>query len=78
MPVNRIAEELDEKLRQLDPERAKSLESMVRNAMDKIENEPRRSPEGWPEGYFENTAGALAAERFERAPQGDMQHRDEW
>jgi predicted transcriptional regulator len=78
MQVNRIAEELDEKLRQLDPERAKSLVSMVRDAIEQIEKEPSHSPEGWPAGYFEQTAGALAGERFERAPQGDMQCRDDW
>lgn len=29
----------------------------------------------WPAGYFEQTAGALAGENFERPPQGDLPKR---
>lgn len=64
--MNPLAEELDEKLQMLDPVRAKRLESLVREAMLRAEHEES----GWPEGYFENTAGALANEEFERPPQG--------
>ena len=32
----------------------------------------------WPPGYFEQTAGALAGEEFERAPQGTLRPRDAW
>ena len=28
--------------------------------------------QGWPPGYFERTAGALAGEPFERPPQGEL------
>jgi hypothetical protein len=35
-------------------------------------------PTTWPSGYFDQTAGALADERFERSPQGELQKRDEW
>jgi predicted DNA-binding antitoxin AbrB/MazE fold protein len=32
----------------------------------------------WPAGYFEQTAGALACEEFERPPQGDLPAREDW
>ncbi|MEX2170208.1 MAG: hypothetical protein WD851_12925 [Pirellulales bacterium] len=32
----------------------------------------------WPVAYFEQTAGALAGEEFERPPQGDLPMRDVW
>lgn len=77
--MNPIADELDEKLRTLDPPRARLLESRVRDAIDEVE----RSRSGdfdvaWPEGYFEQTAGALAGEEIERPPQGELPHRDDW
>jgi hypothetical protein len=32
----------------------------------------------WPPGYFEQTAGALADEKFERSPQGELRKREDW
>lgn len=32
----------------------------------------------WPPGYFEQTAGVLAGEDFERPPQGNFPQREEW
>jgi predicted DNA-binding antitoxin AbrB/MazE fold protein len=32
----------------------------------------------WPEGYFQQTAGAFADESFERPSQGTMRRRDDW
>jgi hypothetical protein len=32
----------------------------------------------WPIGYFEQTAGALSDEEFERPPQGNLPQRDSW
>ncbi|XZE19542.1 antitoxin family protein [Pirellulaceae bacterium SH449] len=34
--------------------------------------------DSWPEGYFQQTAGALANERFERPSQGTLPNRGEW
>ena len=77
--MNRIAQELDEKLRTLDPPRARYLESLVREALGRAErDELGDSPSGWPAGYFEQTAGALSGEDFERPPQGDLPCRDNW
>ncbi len=77
--MNRLAEELDEKLRKLEPARAQYLESLVREALDRAEqDELCDSASGWPAGYFEQTAGALAGEDFERPPQGELPRRDDW
>ena len=35
-------------------------------------------PTAWPEGYFEQTSGALAQEKLERPDQGQLPSRDEW
>jgi len=32
----------------------------------------------WPSGYFEQTAGALAGEKFERPAQGNLPTRENW
>jgi len=32
----------------------------------------------WPEGYFEQTAGAFANEPFERPPQPPFEKREDW
>ena len=32
----------------------------------------------WPVGYFDETAGKLAGEEFERPEQGDLPQRDAW
>ena len=32
----------------------------------------------WPPDYFEQTAGALADEKLERSPQGELNKREDW
>ena len=77
--MNRIAQELDEKLRTLDPPRAQYLESLVREALGRAErDELGDASSGWPAGYFDQTAGALSGEDFERPPQGELPCRDNW
>ena len=77
--MNQLAQTLDEKLRTLDPARARILESLVRDALRRAEQDQLGdTPSGWPAGYFEQTAGALAGEEFERPPQGDLPVRDDW
>ena len=36
------------------------------------------TPAGWPPHYFDQTAGALSGEAFERPPQGELPQRDHW
>lgn len=74
--MNRLAEQLDEKLRTLDPARARYLETLVREALARAEE--KQPDAAWPEGYFEQTAGALQGEHFERPPQGELPNRVEW
>jgi hypothetical protein len=77
--MNRLAQELDEKLRTLDPDRAQRLEAVVRKAIDQADQEDDGAgPSRWPDGYFEQTAGALAGEEFERPPQGELPTREDW
>jgi hypothetical protein len=64
-----IAQELNDLLNRLDPQRAKYLENLVRDALALAEGTANGQPT-WPAGYFEETAGAFAGEPFERAPQG--------
>ncbi len=77
--MNRLAQQLDEKLRALDPQRASELESRVREALQQVEQDDtndRRSD--WPLGYFDDTAGKLAGEEFQRPEQGELPQRDSW
>ena len=74
--MNQLAKELDEKLRTLDPARAQNLASRVRELLDRAGQHDSAS--GWPDGYFEQTAGACAGEEFERPPQGELTMRDAW
>lgn len=45
-----------------------------------VEFEPRlvAKSAGWPDGYFEMTAGSLAGEDFERPAQGSLPDRGDW
>ena len=45
-----------------------------------VEFEPRvvEKTGGWPDGYFEATAGAFANEPFFRADQGTLPQRGHW
>lgn len=83
MAMNRIAEELDAKLRTLDDIRAERLARMVRDAMTAIESPTKIDANlgvenGWPVGYFTNTVGMFVDERFERPEQGVAEERKKW
>lgn len=87
--MNRIAVELDEKLKSLDRQRAEALARKVREAIeqsDAAESEfanPNVDPmlgveNGWPVGYFSSTAGMFADEPFERPSQGETPEARTW
>ncbi len=77
--MNRLAQQLDEKLRTLDPVRARDLESRVRDALRQAEQDAvKNGRSGWPDGYFDETAGVLEGEAFKRPPQGELPRRDAW
>jgi len=75
-----IAQELEATLSRLDPDRAKSLEQLVRDALVLAAQgaPPKKMESSWPSGYFEATAGAFAGEIFERPPQESFPNRDVW
>ena len=50
----------------------------VAESLDGAEKNEMNSGSVWPVGYFEQTAGALAGEGFERPPQGELPSRDDW
>lgn len=77
--MTQLAEELDARLKKLDPFQARYLETLVRDALLRAE-QMAVVPSGtdWPASYFERTAGALAGEEFERPPQGEFPVRDVW
>lgn len=75
--MNKIAKMLDEKLQSLDPKLAEDLASTVLEAIKRAEQKHGEA-NGWPEGYFEETAGSFADEPLERAPQGELPQREQW
>ena len=75
-----IAEALEEKLRNLPPQRACYLETLVRDALalvsvDSVDIAPTST---WPPDYFDQTAGSFASERLERPTQGSLEVRTSW
>jgi hypothetical protein len=87
--MNRIAVELDEKLKSLDERRADALVRKVREAIEQADAidtgfvnpdiDPMLGVEnGWPVGYFASTAGMFADEPFERPDQGEMPEAKTW
>ena len=70
-----VIKELEEKLQSLDPKTAENLTEMVRRAMQQVD---KQSDSGWPEGYFEATAGSFSDQPLERGPQGELPQREKW
>lgn len=74
-----LAQQLDEYLRTADEETARRLVEIVRDALALAEiAKDARGAGNWPAGYFQQTAGSLAGERFERPDQGQAQTRETW
>lgn len=73
--MSSIAQELDQQMSMLDPATARRVEQLVRDALVLAKT---AKAAGWPDGYFEQTAGALAGEPFERPEQGCAEQREAW
>ncbi len=77
-----IAVELDQKLQQLDPMTAASVERLVRDALQLAEQ--KAAPAGDTEAiashraHIAKFAGIWAGDDFERPPQGESEKREEW
>ena len=75
--MSTIAQELDSQLAKLDPQTARRVEQLVRDTLA-LAAHHERGADVWPEGYFKETSGALAGEKFERPDQGELDQRDIW
>jgi hypothetical protein len=77
--MNKVVQELDLRLKQLDRTTAEQVERLVRDALA-LAGKPANGTAShqWPEGYFERTAGALAGEQFDRPQQGSPPVREGW
>ena len=73
--MSSIALELDQQMSILDPATARRVEQLVRDALALAQTARIGA---WPAGYFEQTAGALAGEQFERPDQGTLEQREVW
>lgn len=75
-----IVDQLEETLRSLDPQSAKHLEDLVRDALALAVQARKQNgvARGWPPGYFERLAGSFAGEELERLSQGELPTRDVW
>ncbi len=75
-----IAVELDQKLRELDPKTAASVEQLVRDALQLAEHKARSDAAASVShrAHIERFAGIWAGDDFERPPQGEYEKREEW
>lgn len=68
--MNTLTTELAQILSKLDDRSARALERLVRDAMElatpvQANGTAVVATQGWPVGYFEQTAGSFAAEPFD-------------
>ena len=77
--MSAISEQLDAKLKSLDPKAASSLEKLARDALELVEaqNGPVRTGH-LPPDFFARVASEFGGEPFERPPQGDFEQREGW
>lgn len=77
-----LAQDLERTLSRLDSETAVLLESAVRDALALAERRATiveaRDPLGYPEGYFEATAGSFANEPLEAPADLPLETRESW
>ena len=72
---------LEEMIRTLPPDMRREVEDFVQFLLEKRRRDEREKQKviahGWPPGFFEQTAGALADDpTFIRHPQGEYEERE--
>jgi hypothetical protein len=50
----------------------------VQQFLNSLVKETKANSNGWPKGYFEQTAGSFANEPLERPPQLPFEKREDW
>lgn len=73
-----IAAELDQKLQQLDPITAASVERLVRDALQLAEQRPSSAPRESHREFIQRIRGSFGDEPFERPAQGEFEKREDW
>ena len=77
--VSTIAEQLDAKLKTLDPQAASSLEKVVRDALELVEvKSGAEVSDRLPPDFFTRVANEFGGEPFERPTQGEFERREGW
>ena len=77
--MSAIAEQLDAKLKTLDPKAASSLEKLVRDALELVETQNGGiRPEHLPADFFTRIAAEFGGDPLERPPQGEFEKREDW
>lgn len=76
--MNAIAVELDRKLQGLDPETAASVERLVRDALQLVDQRRSAGPKESHREFIERLRGSFGDEPFERPPQGEFEKREDW
>ena len=80
--MHTISQELDQVLDRLDPQTASLLEQAVRYALALASHRSfvtaNTDAHGYPEGYFEATAGSFLGEALERPGDLPLEQRDAW
>ena len=77
--MTQIAQDLEERLRQLDAGTAEHVESLVREVLALTSpTSQAKDALGYPIGYFEATAGSFANEPLDRPDSLPLEEREVW
>jgi hypothetical protein len=73
-----IALELDRKLQSLDASTAASVERLVLDALDLVDQRKKSTASAWPDGFWSQIRDDFGTEGLERPPQGEFEKRETW
>jgi hypothetical protein len=78
--MSEIAEQLDAKLKTLDPKSASALEQLVRDAIHRVDSQNGGSVGSTrlSADFFTRISREFGSEPFERPPQGETERREAW
>jgi len=73
-----IALELDRKLQTLDASTAASVERLVLDALELVDQRKKSTASAWPDGFWSQIRDDFGTEGFERPPQGEFEKSETW